>query len=356
VAVLVFSSGLTASPVPKDQLPADIDRYIESERKDGKIPGISIAVVRNGHILLARGYGVQRESTGEPMTEETLVDLASVSKSFSALAIRQLQELGYIQVDRPVRFYLPEFHIKEPASASGKISVRHLLEHTSGLTRDSDGLVPCCGVPDEFDLEHAVRRLQAARALHSPGKQFVYANCNYVLLAAIVERVSGMKFPEYMEQRVFVPLGMKRTTTDWNRARALGLAEPHDAEGREFPQNRRPFFGWYGSSMVRSSANDMALYLKSLLAERSSGTAAVRSWFRPWQERPYEWGWFVMPRSSRRPMPIVEHGGNLPGVNTAVVLAPYANAGVVVLINAGGDKARKMGRELLGRVLGFRLL
>ena len=173
-----------------------------------------------------------------------------------------------MQLDRPVKSYLPEFRVKEPASAFAGIAVRHLLEHTSGLTRQSDMLVPCCGQPDEFDLGVAVRSLQAARARHDPGKQFSYANCNYVLLAAIVERVSGIKFPEYMREQVFVPLGMRRTTLDWHRARDLGLADPHDSEGRHMPPSSSNFFGWYGSSMVRSNAIDMSQYVKTLLRQR----------------------------------------------------------------------------------------
>ena len=354
VAILV-GSGLKAGPPARDRLSFEVDGYLESELKKGQIPGVSIAIVRDGQTLVIRGYGVRSEATSEPMTGDTLVDLASVSKSFLGIAIRQLQSSGYVKLNRPVKAYLPEFRIEGPGSASGRISVRHLLEHTSGLTRQSDMLVPCCGQPEEFDLRVAVQKLQAARARHTPGKEFSYANCNYVLLAAIVERVSGMKFPEYMEQRVFAPLGMRRTTLDWSRARGLGLADPHDAQGREMPPNSRHFFGWYGSSMVRSNASDMALYLKSLLASGSESDFAVRHWLRSGMERPYEWGWFVLPRSSRRLAPIVEHGGNLPGVNTAIVLAPHANAGVAVLINSGGDRARMIGRELLGRVLGFRL-
>jgi CubicO group peptidase (beta-lactamase class C family) len=289
------------------------------------------------------------------MTKETLIDLASVSKSFSAIAVRQLQTLGKLQLDRAVSSYLPEFHFNHPKSASAKITVRNLLEHTSGLTRQSDMLVPCCGNANEFDLQHAVRSLQAARAPHDPGKRFSYANCNYVLLAAIVERVSGTKFPSYMEERVFLSLGMTRTTLHLDQARAWGLAEPHDGEGRQIPSSPRTFFGWYGSSMVRSSASDMALYLRSLLARGPEADAAVEHWLSPGLERPYQWGWFVLPRNTSRPMLIVEHGGNLPGVNTAVVLAPDAKAGVVVLINAGGDRARRIGREVLGQVLGVRL-
>ena len=91
LAAVFLSSGLNAAPAPKDRLSSEVDRFIESELKKAPIPGLSVAVVRNGQILLTGGYGVRSEATAEPMTEETLVDLASVSKSFSAVAIRQLK-------------------------------------------------------------------------------------------------------------------------------------------------------------------------------------------------------------------------------------------------------------------------
>jgi CubicO group peptidase (beta-lactamase class C family) len=312
--------------------PSAIDTYVRAEIELNDVPGAAVAIWHDNRIIFARGFGVRSAANREPMTADTPVDLASVSKSLTAVAVNHLKRQGNVDVDAQVTKYLPEL-----SGAFNRIRIRHLERHTSGLTRRDDALVPCCGQTGEHDLNIAVTRLAAARPSRPPGAEFAYANSNYVLLAAVVERVSGQAFPLFMLERVFRPLEMLRTTLDPAEARAWGEADPHARFWRRMPTGRSLSLGWYGSSLVKSTARDMARYLGWLLS------TAGRSW-----SEPYDDGWFVRHRPEWPGNPLVlEHGGNTEGGNTAAIVVPAWRMGAVVLLNAGVNRAADMARGVL---------
>lgn len=313
-----------------------IDDYVRAEMSLNQIPGASVAVVRGREIVYLKAFGVRSAAAGEPMTVDTPVDLASLSKSLTALAVMDLQRRGEVDLRSPVTRYLPEL-----GAHYSRVTVRHLIRHTSGLTRRDDFLVPCCGQPGEYDLDAAVARLAAAK-LARAGAGFVYANSNYVLLAALVQRVSGRPFVAFVRDSVFRPLGMSRTTLDPAEAIEWGLAEPHERRWGKVEPMSRPFLGWYGSSLVKSAARDMASYLQATLASQAPLT------------EPYDGGWFVRQRAEWPGRPrVVEHGGDTWGGNTAAIVVPAWNMGAVVLLNIGVRRANDMARGVLARAAGF---
>ncbi len=333
-----------------------LDGYIRAEMEMNRIPGLSLAVVSGDSVLALRAYGVKSLATGEPMTVHTPVELASVSKAFTAVAVLQLSESGRLELDAPIARYLPGFQIGDDPAAA-EITVRHLLRHTSGLRRYDDRLVPCCGRPGEFDLDVAVHRLRAARLRQPPGAGFRYANSNYVLLAAIVERVSGEPFPSYMHEHVIRPLGMTRTTLHRSEALAWGLADPHERRwGRLRPSDSKSF-GWYGASMVKSTAADMARYLAALLnggLEGFNGSPPLAARVADRNDSPYDMGWFIRTEADwLNQSRVIEHTGDIWGGNTAAVLAPHRKLAAVVLINAGAHRAGDIARNVLARAAGL---
>jgi len=348
LTLLVLSSGLL---VAQNGLEGEIDlraldRYVRAEMRLNEIPGLALAVAR-GRAVSTRAYGVKSLATGEPMTTDTPVELASVSKPFTALAVLQLVKAGKLHLDAPLVRYLPEF---SPGRGSPleRITVRHLLRHTSGLARRNNFLVPCCGQPGEFDLCLAVRKLRDADLRRAPGAAFAYANSNYVLLAALVERLSGQPWPLYLRTQVFLPLGMTRTTLDRTEALAWGLAPGHERQwGRVRPSPSR-FFGWYGASLVKSTADDLGRFLTAALSGAvelfPAGTRL---------EPPYDWGWSVTPQAVELDGSLLlEHTGDLWGGSTAVLVAPDLKLAVAVLLNAGVDRAGPMARSVLARAAG----
>jgi CubicO group peptidase (beta-lactamase class C family) len=311
-----------------------IDRYVRAEMSLNEIPGASVAVVRGNEVVYLQAFGVRSIATGEPMTVDTPVDLASLSKSFTALAVMDLAGRGRVDLATPVTRYLPELgeHYR-------RVTLRHLIRHTSGLTRRDDFLVPCCGQPGEFDLTIAVSRLASAKPRQGPG--FAYANSNYVLLAAVAQRVSGEPFASFVRDSVFRPMGMSHTTLDPAEATKWGLAEPHERRWGKVQPVLHPFLGWYGSSLVKSTARDMARYLEVTL--RSRGSLAG----------PYDGGWFIRRRTDLPGNPpVLEHGGDTWGGNTGAIVVPAWKMGAVVLLNIGAHRAADIARGVLARAAG----
>ena len=330
-----------------------IECYLRAEMELNRIPGLSLGVVKDGQVVWTKAYGVSSLATRAPMSPDTPVELASLSKSFTALAVFQLQSEGRLNLERSVASYLPEFRTGA-GRASDQITVRHLLEHRSGLTRRDDTLLPCCEQPGESDLVTAVRRLRQVHPRRNPGTAFQYANSNYVLLAAVVEQASGRAFADYMEERVFAPLGMTRTTLHRKQAQAWGLASLHERAWGQMRVSNSRFTGWPGSSQVKSTAGDMTRYLAATMGGSFHGAPRGAGEWESASCAPYCWGWFVQPRAGWLNGEVVlHHTGDIWGGNTAAVLAPRSGLGVVVLLNSGANRAGEIARAVIMRAAGL---
>jgi CubicO group peptidase (beta-lactamase class C family) len=257
---LVFGSGVRDSAAgPAGPMRPRIDRFVEAAMRRNALPGLALAVTRGDRIVHLEGYG--RSGVGPPVTPETQFLVASLSKSFTAVAVLQLVEAGRLDLDAPVRRYLPAFMVADPQAVE-RITIRHLLNQTSGLAdRSLWEMEPLRA----GSIEERVRALRGARLVSEPGQEFHYTDANYAVLARLVEVVSGRPFSDYLRAHVFEPLGMTGTTSVIASSGA-GREAPRLAQGhvvafgvpiaRDEPQG---FLA--GSSGVISTARDMARFL-----------------------------------------------------------------------------------------------
>ncbi len=183
-----------------------VDAFVQEQMKLSHIPGMSVGVVRDGKVLLAKGYGFANVELGTRATADTVYEILSVTKQFTAAAILLLVEDGKIGLDDAVVKYLPD-----SPTAWTDITVRHLLTHTSGVEDYTDippffEQLPLDASPDELLKAAGERPLQ-----FKPGTQWRYSNSNYYLLGQIIERVSGKKYEEVLQERIFQPLAMTGT-------------------------------------------------------------------------------------------------------------------------------------------------
>src|SRR5215472_12827088 len=164
---------------------AAVDAYIEARREAARIPGVALAVVQGDRIIYLRGYGAA-DDRGRPVTPQTPFVLGSVTKAFTALAVMQLVEAGEIELDQPVRRYLPWFRVADE-KASGEITVRQLLNQTSGLPMYAGRRLLADTDASDGAMERHVRALADIPLAHPPGSRFEYSNANYTTAGLIVQ-------------------------------------------------------------------------------------------------------------------------------------------------------------------------
>ncbi len=356
--ILAVFSGLPLPagdpPIPAE-LPPAIERYIRAEMKINDIPGLSVAAVQGREAVHLKAFGTRNLASGDRLTVETPVDLASVSKSFTALAVWKLHQEGVLDMEAPVKKYLSDLDFAGRPAES--VTVHDLLRHTSGLPRRADRLLPCCETGSAVDLDLAVLKLRSAAVSLSTGSLFEYTNSNYVLLAAIVESVSGEPFPDHLRREIFEPLGMTRTTLDRGQAARWGLSAYHEQRwGRVRPASE-PFSGWWGSSGIKSTAVDMSRYARWMLFEGHRGfDGLLPATDADSPLRFYEMGWSVNARAGwLKDTRVLEHSGDTWGANTAIALAPELELGAVVLINLGAHRAEAIAQASLRALAGLDL-
>jgi len=223
---------------PAEFDPAAVDRFITQQMAAQRIPGLALAITQGEQVLYVQGYGDAGD--GRPVTPQTQFLIASVSKSFTALAVMQLVEAGKIDLDAPVQHYLPEFTLADSAAAS-QITIRQLLNHTSGLSETTYAdLVQ----PQPETIAERATSLRNADPVAHPGTEYHYFNPNYGVLARVVEVVSGQRFSEYLTEHIFQPLGMRHTVS------AVTFQEGKQVTGRQ-PVCRSPVCVWNYAAVLR---------------------------------------------------------------------------------------------------------
>jgi CubicO group peptidase (beta-lactamase class C family) len=332
--VLAFSTLCGAASLLLDE--EAIDRFVLEQMQSHGIPGLALAITQGSEVRYIKGYGSAGD--GEPVTPQTQFFIASVSKSFTALAVMQLVEAGKLTLDVPVRTYLPEFTLADPTVAA-QITIRHLLNHTSGL---ADKGFPEMQLPQPATVAERVASLRTARPIATPGAEFHYFNPNYGVLARVVEVVSGQSFSRYLRTHIFAPLLMEHTYNVVTAA-DVALQADHLAQGHivayGFPVAVSEMSGYLGGSGgVISTANDMAQYLimqndgGRLLDTVLLSREGMRAMHMPAvvSGSNYAMGWFVTQEDGQR---VLEHDGILSTFHADVVLIPELNYGIVMLYN-----------------------
>lgn len=271
-----------------------VDAYLERETQRRHLPGISVAVVREGKPVYVKGFGYADLEHRVPATPDTVFRIASVTKMFVATALMMLVEEGKVALDEPVTKYLSD----APREWDG-ITVRHLVTHTSGLADVWD--VPQQSRPAVLDGAAIVKTLAAVPPPYKPGERYEY-NHGATLVGVVVERVSGKPFAQFLKERVFDPLGMKSTRVDDPRSVTPGRARNYawdDAAGTWMNVEPLP---WNISSLadggVVSTAADLGKWDEALYGERLLKRATLAEMWRPMRlsdgsETGYGCGWQV---------------------------------------------------------------
>jgi CubicO group peptidase (beta-lactamase class C family) len=323
-----------------------VDALFLDARPDAA-PGVAVVVIRDGKILKKAGYGMADLERGVPIESDTAFRLASVSKQFTAMAIMLLEEEGRLAYDDSVTGFLPEL-----SRFGDDLSIRHLLTHTSGLPDYYDVMVQVSGVERPL-TKHALDVFSDwGEPLFAPGERYEYSNPGYELLALIVERASGRSFPDFVEGRIFAPLGMTRSVVMDERGprvakRALGYRK--NGDGFEVYDDD-PLNFIFGSGGIYSTVEDLYRWDQALYGEQLVSAGTLAEAFRParynsGEEYPYGFGWRLDDHLGRRR---VAHAGGWVGFSTFI--SRYVDDGfsVIILTNLEDGDAEGLTNSIAG--------
>lgn len=250
-----------------------IDAFVVREVVDSGLPGVAIAVLRDGHAPHVRGFG--QDGRGRAITGDTPFPIGSLTKSFTALLTRQEIEAGRLDAGTPVQHYLPWFRVAD-AEASSRITLRHLLNQTSGLAR-ADGIAPLVR-RSEAGVSDFARDPGTVKLNRPVGERFEYSNLNYVLLGAILQAETDRRWDALVRERVLMPLAMTHSHTDHDNAQRDGMTQLHRVWfGIPVAHATRLLPGFAPAGSLVASANDLAHYLQMLLADGETPGGRVLS-------------------------------------------------------------------------------
>lgn len=328
-----------------------IKAEIQNNMKIHNIPGMAFALVDAKGIVYSQGFGVldAREDTRQ-IDENTNFNLGSLSKVFTSLAIMQLQEEGLVNIEKPVVDYLPWFSTKDTLLSS-QIKIKHLLNHSSGLpgrlnVHDINQL------DKQAIINEITNKLSDVTLVGQPGETFEYTNMNTDLLQLVIEEVAGEKITQYMDKKIFAPLGMDRTGYFTFEDNPL----PNTAMGHRYhwgdikPYKEELVYATSSSAGLSSNVRDLAKFITLLLNEGKgpAGTLissnSINEMFQP-NNNGVGFNWFVFPHN-------IYMEGGLPGFTTTMVLASDKSFGLVLLSNSKQDITYHSGFNLFRIVEG----
>ena len=349
---LLFASSIGAQQrtPPNERFPADLDRYIQRVLVDGRIPGVAIAVVRNDSVLVTKGYGVREMGKPDRVDENTVFDIASLAKSFTATAVAMLVDRGILQWDDPVRNYLPDLVLPNDQLTT-HATVRDFLSHRTGLEA-----VNMMWVLTAVDRAEVLRRMRYVPVRLSPRQSMIYSNIGYSVAGEAAAAAARTTFEALLRDLVIKPLGLSSSTWSYEQAAMMpNVASSHATiAGRQQPIRREVQRQPIGAAAaVQSTVTDLARWMRLHLNNgvldgkryvSDSSMRAMHTIHVPIATTPamraarlvedtlvgYGLGWQVM---DYRGHPLLWHTGNGDGQIAYMALLPRERLGVVVLVN-----------------------
>jgi CubicO group peptidase (beta-lactamase class C family) len=350
-ALLLVSCLAKAQTLPPDGT-KQVDKVFEKWDKPDS-PGCALGIYRDGQIVYKHGYGMADLNDDVPITPGTVFHVASMSKQFTAASIVLLAQQGKLSLDDDVRKYIPEL-----PDFGERITIRHLVHHTSGL-RDQWNLLELAGWRYSLDLitdDDVMSVMTRQKDLNfKPGDKHVYCNTGYTLMGLIVKRVSGMSLREYTTKNIFEPLGMRHTHFRDDHAEII----KHDALGYEQEAKDKPFrmsltnFDTVGATSLHTTVEDLQLWDENFYHLRVGGPAFLqqmleRGKLNSGEQLDYAFG---LVESKYKGLPTVDHGGADAGYRSDLIRFPEQHFSAAVLCNSAETNPSALARQVADIVL-----
>jgi CubicO group peptidase (beta-lactamase class C family) len=351
--VALSATAIVAAAPPGDTLTQRLDAIAGAAVRENRAVGIVAAVVKGGDRLLLDAYGKADVTTDAAMTPDTVVPIGSVTKQFTAAAILQLRDQGKLSVDDPIEKWLPQFD-----THGNRVTLRHLLNHTSGVAELT--AMPELRTLQVFSNPNTTRDdLLALISRHAfvfpTGTMQIYSNSGFWLLGLVVEKASGMSYEDYIEQRIFAPLGMNRSMYCNDNEDVVRRARGHGMRGGA--ARRAPtmlYTANYSAGALCSTAADMVKWMQALhggkvLTKRSYEEMMAPATLNDGTRLRYSMGLTIGEDSHG--IRFIGHDGGGFGYSAVANWYPRARMAIVVLTNSEPDEIAKTTEDLAAAVL-----
>ncbi|HZI60806.1 MAG TPA: serine hydrolase domain-containing protein [Pyrinomonadaceae bacterium] len=305
---------LAVNCVAQNGVTTKVDEYMQAEMKAQQIPGVSLAVIKDGQIVLAKGYGLANVEHQVPAKAETIFQSGSMGKQFTATAVMMLMEDGKLAIDDKLNKYFPD-----APEAWRNVTIRHLLTHTSGMT----------DYPSDFDFrrdyteDELYQRAKGVPLAFQPGEKWSYSNLGYVMLGILIHKVSGKFYGDFLQERVFKPL-------DMSTARIISESDivPNRAAGYRIDKGQLKNQNWVSPSLnttadgaLYMNVYDMAKWDAALYTDKLLKRSSLEQMWTPvklnnGQTQPYGFGWALGDVKGHR---YVQHGGAWQGFKAQII-------------------------------------
>ncbi|MES2351310.1 MAG: serine hydrolase [Pseudomonadota bacterium] len=354
VALAADAPAVPAAPATAAAPVFNLDADVERALKTFDIPGVAIAIVKDGKVVAAKGYGVRQRGATAPVDGKTQFEIASNSKAFTSAALAMLVDEGKIGWDDPVTKHLPGFQMFD-SYVTGQMTVRDLLTHRSGLGLGAGDLL--WWPTTNFSTDEIIARLRYVKPATSFRNSYAYDNLLYIVAGKIVAEKSGKSWGETIHDRILAPLGMNGTTTSVAQMLASSnYSAPHSKiNDRNAVVKPMPVENAVGAVGINTSAEDIARWMNMLLGggklEDGKQLLSAKQLNEMWSEqtpmrirdpkpalaatRPnfaaYGLGFSLRDYKGRK---IAMHGGALQGFYSTVLMVPEEKLGIAILTNA----------------------
>jgi D-alanyl-D-alanine carboxypeptidase len=315
-------------------------------------PGATVIVVRDGQTVSRRAYGMADTGKGVKMTPEMALRLGSITKQFTATGILMLAEEGKLSVDDDITKHLPDYPTR-----GNKITIEHLLTHTSGIASYTSLPHFHANMTQDRTVAQMIDLFKSEAFDFAPGSQYRYNNSGYFLLGAIIEKVSGQSYAQFVERRIFVPLGMNDSYYEGHARRKAPVAAGHmRVENGYGPARPLSMTLPYAAGALVSTVDDLARWDAAIASSRLLKPASWNKAFTPYRlpdgkEVNYGYGWEIAKVQGAQ---MVGHGGSINGFSTYALRMPAQKLYVAVLTNSdsGPVNPAVVARKVAGLAIG----
>ena len=349
----LLAESTTAQVTPRSALRARIDSLLEAPITAGRLAGASIAVIRGRDTIALRGYGKANLELGVPTPTNGIYEIGSVTKQFTGVAIMQLVEQGRLSLDDDLGAWLPQFN-----THGRRVTIRRLLDHTSGIRSYTEIEGFGSIMPLALPRDTLLRLIEAAGYTFEPGEEQIYNNSAFFLAGLLIEKIAGMPYAQYVEEKLMRPAGMRDSHYCSESTVRANKTSGYDWDGKALIQKRPISHVWpYAAGSLCTSASDLVRWNEALhRSRRLLGEAAYRELTTPDTLRDgfrvrYAKGLALSAVLGHRAL---HHGGGINGWTSYNLYFPDDSLSVVVLFNsaspaAPGEVAEQIADAVLGR-------